>query len=591
MALSTRSKKTTPALPTQETPVVTLEDGDRESTLSAPTSLEEQIINAREEHERLLKEQELQTLKESNEQLRKQAATGVAIESSITTTSRSSSVSHKRSASGSPHGRDSRHEIRPKNLDPYYGKNLKDHREFVYSAEQAFRMSPSYFPTEERKILWAFQSIKGKIRDAWRAWEAELLHPELVTWEEFADFLLNQVSDPLNRKLDAATAYAKAEQRAGQSIREFSVYLETLEAQIPWYTEEQKIQHLFARLREELQVAITNLYRIPDTKEDLVRLGTTLEDNLRKTAKAHGNHLRSAARGGSPRYNRDVSLVSQTLAVTMDLQPADVEPLTLSWVGNEVKQTYAAYELEVRLTDDRGEERKSRALVYGVDKTGPEVLLGNPFLYLQGVQIDCRNQTWRWRLTDPSKIELLDVPQFEKEGAGIQFLGILQNSPTYEPPLARILSASVAPEPRIPDALSDYHDVFDTNRARTLPSLKETDHTIDVIEGKEPPYGPLYTLSERELKVLREYLEDALEKGWIRHSTSPAGAPILFVPKKDGTLRLCVDYRALNSVTIKDRCPLPLVGETLDRMTDARRYTTLDMKDAYNRIRIRAGDE
>lgn len=287
----------------------------------------------------------------------------------------------------------------------------------------------------------------------------------------------------------------------------------------------------------------------------------------------------------------DVSLVSQTLAVTMDLQPADVEPLTLSWVGNEVKQTYAAYELEVRLTDDRGEERKSRALVYGVDKTGPEVLLGNPFLYLQGVQIDCRNQTWRWRLTDPSKIELLDVPQFEKEGAGIQFLGILQNSPTYEPPLARILSASVAPEPRIPDALSDYHDVFDTNRARTLPSLKETDHTIDVIEGKEPPYGPLYTLSERELKVLREYLEDALEKGWIRHSTSPAGAPILFVPKKDGTLRLCVDYRALNSVTIKDRCPLPLVGETLDRMTDARRYTTLDMKDAYNRIRIRAGDE
>lgn len=304
MALSTRSKKTTPALPTQETPVVTLEDGDRESTLSAPTSLEEQIINAREEHERLLKEQELQTLKESNEQLRKQAATGVAIESSITTTSRSSSVSHKRSASGSPHGRDSRHEIRPKNLDPYYGKNLKDHREFVYSAEQAFRMSPSYFPTEERKILWAFQSIKGKIRDAWRAWEAELLHPELVTWEEFADFLLNQVSDPLNRKLDAATAYAKAEQRAGQSIREFSVYLETLEAQIPWYTEEQKIQHLFARLREELQVAITNLYRIPDTKEDLVRLGTTLEDNLRKTAKAHGNHLRSAARGGSPRYNR-----------------------------------------------------------------------------------------------------------------------------------------------------------------------------------------------------------------------------------------------------------------------------------------------
>ncbi|GAB7357806.1 hypothetical protein MBLNU459_g0793t2 [Dothideomycetes sp. NU459] len=124
-----------------------------------------------------------------------------------------------------------------------------------------------------------------------------------------------------------------------------------------------------------------------------------------------------------------------------------------------------------------------------------------------------------------------------------------------------------------------------------LPQNRETDHAIPIVEGKEPPFGPLYNLSQRELKVLQEYIEDALQKGWIQHSTSPAGSPILFVPKKDGTLRLCVDYRGLNAVTIKDRCPLPLIEETLDRMQGSRYYTSLDLKDAYNRIRIKPGDE
>ena len=71
-------------------------------------------------------------------------------------------------------------------------------------------------------------------------------------------------------------------------------------------------------------------------------------------------------------------------------------------------------------------------------------------------------------------------------------------------------------------------------------------------------------MSEKELKVLREYLRDALVKGWIRESSSPAGVLILFAPKKDGELRLCVDYRGLNKITKKNRYPLPLIGEILD---------------------------
>ncbi|KAM4062531.1 reverse transcriptase (RNA-dependent DNA polymerase) [Hirsutella rhossiliensis] len=108
--------------------------------------------------------------------------------------------------------------------------------------------------------------------------------------------------------------------------------------------------------------------------------------------------------------------------------------------------------------------------------------------------------------------------------------------------------------------------------------------------GKYPP-GPIYNLSEHELAVLREYIASAQAKGWIRRSISPAGSPILFVPKKGGKLRLCVDYRGLNKVTKKNRAALPLISGILDRLGRAKVFTKLDLKDAYHRLRIREGDE
>lgn len=143
----------------------------------------------------------------------------------------------------------------------------------------------------------------------------------------------------------------------------------------------------------------------------------------------------------------------------------------------------------------------------------------------------------------------------------------------------------------LPSEYQDYADVFDEQKAGELPPLGGRTHGIDVLPGREPPYGPLYSLAAEELRVLREYLDNALRQGWIRRSTSPAGAPILFVPKKGGKLRLCVDYRGLNEVTVKNRAPLPLINEVLDRLGEAAIMTKLDLKDAYHRLRIREGDE
>ena len=112
---------------------------------------------------------------------------------------------------------------------------------------------------------------------------------------------------------------------------------------------------------------------------------------------------------------------------------------------------------------------------------------------------------------------------------------------------------------------SNFADVFSEKLANVLPERTEAnEHAIKLEKGKQPPYGPIYSLGPVELETLKTYIKTNLANGFIRASKSPAGAPILFVRKPDGSLRLCVDYRGLNNLTIKNRYPLPLIGESLD---------------------------
>jgi len=117
------------------------------------------------------------------------------------------------------------------------------------------------------------------------------------------------------------------------------------------------------------------------------------------------------------------------------------------------------------------------------------------------------------------------------------------------------------------------------------------DLDIKLEEGQGLPVKKIYALSQDEQEELWNYIKQNEERGWIRETYSEGGSPIMFVKKKDGKLRLCVDYRALNYVTRKDRYPLPLRGEALDRLRTAKYYTKLDIKDAYHNVRIKEGDE
>ena len=145
--------------------------------------------------------------------------------------------------------------------------------------------------------------------------------------------------------------------------------------------------------------------------------------------------------------------------------------------------------------------------------------------------------------------------------------------------LGRATSVSGTP-PDLSGVPPEYHefaDVFSKTKADILPEHRPYDLKITLEEGATPPLGPIYSLSKIELDTLRDYIEENLHSGFIRPSNSPCGAPVLFVKKKDGSLRLCVDYRGLNKITRKDRYPLPLVSDLLDAPRKARIYTKIDL--------------
>jgi len=153
--------------------------------------------------------------------------------------------------------------------------------------------------------------------------------------------------------------------------------------------------------------------------------------------------------------------------------------------------------------------------------------------------------------------------------------------------------AAITAEP--PDVLlefREYLNIMSKEATDALPEHKPYDCKIDLQEGSTAPWGPIYPLSEIELQTLREWLKEMERTGKFKRSTSPAGSPILFVPKPHGRgLRLCVDYRALNCITIPNRYPLPLMQELQDRVQGAQWFTKMDLKNGFNLIRIREGDE
>eukprot|EP00833_Pecoramyces_ruminatium_P014139 jgi/Orpsp1_1/1188171/evm.model.d7180000062949.1 len=128
----------------------------------------------------------------------------------------------------------------------------------------------------------------------------------------------------------------------------------------------------------------------------------------------------------------------------------------------------------------------------------------------------------------------------------------------------------------LPSILQPYKDVFDEVSANMLPPHRQYDCEIKLKPNSILYYGPIYPLTDAESKALKEYIEENLAKGFIRKSKSPAGAPVFFVFKKNGELRMVVDYRKLNEITIRDSYPLPLlINDMLEHLGKAKYFLNL----------------
>ena len=138
--------------------------------------------------------------------------------------------------------------------------------------------------------------------------------------------------------------------------------------------------------------------------------------------------------------------------------------------------------------------------------------------------------------------------------------------------------------------INQFADVFPDDLPSGLPPKRDIDHRIELLDGSEPPKSAVYRMSPAELNELKKQLNELLDKKFIQPSKSPFGAPVLFVKKKDGSMRMCVDYRALNKLTKKNSYPLPRVDELLDRLQGARYFSKIDLRSGYHQVRISDGD-
>ncbi|GJX86154.1 putative reverse transcriptase domain-containing protein [Tanacetum coccineum] len=146
-------------------------------------------------------------------------------------------------------------------------------------------------------------------------------------------------------------------------------------------------------------------------------------------------------------------------------------------------------------------------------------------------------------------------------------------------------------EKRLEDVptVRDFPEVFPEDLPG-LPPTRQVEFQIDLVPGAAPVARAPYRLAPSEMEELSTQLQELSDKGFIRPSSSPWGAPVLFVKKKDGSFRMCIDYRELNKLTVKNRYPLPRIDDLFDQLQGSSVYSKIDLRSGYHQLRVRNED-
>jgi hypothetical protein len=198
---------------------------------------------------------------------------------------------------------------------------------------------------------------------------------------------------------------------------------------------------------------------------------------------------------------------------------------------------------------------------------GIDVILGMDWLSRHNGLIGCTNKVVH--LTNPEGVQVICHTRDSK----------------FDP---MVLSMEAKPLEGVP-VVNEYPDVF-PEELPGMPPDRDIEFVIDLIPGTSPIAKRPYRMAASELTELKKQLEELQRIGFIRPSSLPWGAPVLFVKKKDGSMRLCVDYRALNEVTIKNKYPLPRIDDLFDQLKGAKYFSKIDLRSGYFQLKIRESD-
>jgi hypothetical protein len=327
----------------------------------------------------------------------------------------------------------------------------------------------------------------------------------------------------------------------------------------------------------------------------------------------------------------DVTINGKSAKAMID-SGATITIISSRWIEkNKIPHEVRRHPIQVRLADDQApvwgggminfQTKRVKLQVLGtreqrqfsiLDLGGQDMILGMDWLKRRNPEINWKNQAVRFHEernegrqstrtpTDRVTSHRRRAIQKPHGAAGIsqislsQIMAIYQKQPQSVGMIwVRRVGADTEGDSHmnIPNEYQEYQWLFEENIEEALPDHQDWDHKIPLKEGTKLRPEPLRPLSREQHEELKQYLKTNLKKGYIRDSESQVAFPILFVPKKNGKLRLCVDYRQLNNATIKNRYPLPLITELMQRLQGAKWFTKFDIREGYYRIRIAEGEE